>query len=214
MTTIIVPAYNEGSHIERLLSSLGGYKVIVVDDGSTDNTAEIAGKNAHVVVLKKNSGKGTACMTGLRKSKTENCVFIDGDGQLYVRDIPKIVKALEKADIVIGERSRKEIPALRRISNAFARFCVNRITGQDFGDVLCGLRGVRKSAFSKLRMRKLGYYFESEMLLEAAKKNLRIVRVPVSVSYKTGSRMPLSKSLSVAVWLFGKVLKKWLGFRV
>lgn len=214
MLTIIVPAYNEARYIGSFLSCLDGYNVIVVDDGSTDNTADVAGKRARVVVLEKNSGKGRACLEGMKESRTENCIFIDGDGQLDVNDIPKIEKALKRADIVIGERSSRDIPKTRRVSNAFARFCVNQITGKKFGDVLCGLRGVRKSSFKTLNMHKLGYYFEAEMLIEAGKKGLRVARVPVSVSYASGSRMPARKSLLVAGWLFSKVLKKWLGFRV
>lgn len=215
MITVIVPAYNEGKNIGNFLSSLNGYNVIVVDDGSTDMTASIAkNSNVSVLVLGKNSGKGFACIEGLRQSKTEYCVFIDGDGQLSANDVPKIVEALKGADIVIGERDYRAIPFRRRLSNSFARMCVNYITGRRFNDVLCGLRGVRKSAFDKLKMEKLGYYFESEMVLEATKRGLRIATVPVSVNYNVGSRMPITKSLAVALWLFSKAIKKMFGMKI
>jgi len=213
MITVIVPAYNEEDNIKAVIEKIPEkHKIIVVDDGSEDNTSRIVKSLGHdVVSIKKNSGKGRACLTGVKKSKTNYCILIDGDGQLDPKEIPRMVKSLRKADIVIGERSMSKIPVPRRISNTFARACVNYVTGLKFKDVLCGFRAVKKESFEKLNFKKLGYYFESEMLIEAAKNNLKITTVPVSVTYNKRKGMPVSKSIMVAGWLLKNVVKKSIG---
>lgn len=210
--SVILPAYNEEKNISGVLSRIGSYDVIVVDDGSTDKTTDIAREHGfEPLVLEKNSGKARACMAGIRSSSQEFNIFMDSDGQLNPSEIPKFAEALEDADIVIGERRMKDIPWHRRISNKFARRMVKHISGREFGDVLCGFRGVRKGAFEKLQLRKGSYFFESEMLIEASKKGFRIKTVPVSVDYSVGSRMPFHKSMNIALWLMKEAVRKKVG---
>lgn len=208
MLTIILPAYNEGKHIASLLSRMSDYNILVVDDGSTDNTYEIANSMGYRVVrLENNCGKTRACIEGIKHSKSEFNVFIDADGQLNPKEIPSLVEALENADLVVGERNIKDIPLQRKLSNIFARKMVNSISKSKHGDVLCGFRAVRKSAFKKLELKKSSYFFESELLIDAYKKQLRIASVPVSVRYDIGSRMPLKESMKVAGWLLKEAAK-------
>lgn len=213
MITVIIPAYNEEKRIREVLQRVPKkYSTIVIDDASKDKTSHVVKSLGHKSVkLKKNSGKGVACIEGVRKSKTNYCIFVDGDGQLNPEEIPKFVKSLKKADIVIGERKANDIPPLRRISNLFARKCINYITDSNFNDVLCGFRAVKKESFKKLKFRKLDYFFECEMLIEAKKKNLKIKAVPVSVKYLGGAGIPLSKSMKIAGWLLKDVIKKGVG---
>lgn len=213
MASIIIPAYNEEKYIKNVLDKIpGGHEVIVVDDGSIDSTGKIAESYGHrTIILDKNSGKGMACLEGVKQSKHKYCIFIDGDNQMNPEEVPNIAEALEHADIVIGQRLLKNIPWQRHISNRFARWCVNYLTGGGYSDVLCGFRGVRKGKFNELELKRLGYFFECEMLLEAAKKGMKIKTIPVNVDYNTGSRMPFRKSVHVAAWLFKNVLKKSIG---
>lgn len=208
--SIILPAYNEAGNIRHVLERMPKkYNVIVVDDGSTDNTADITeSMGFRVVRLSKNMGKGRACIEGVMNSKNEFNIFIDSDGQLDISEIPKFESALKEADIVIGQRRMKDIPIQRRISNIFARQMIYIITGRRYSDVLCGFRGVKKSAFQKLDMKKGNYYFESEMIIEASRKGMEIRTVDVSVDYTVGSRMSFAKSLQVAGWLLRLALKK------
>ena len=211
MLTVILPAYNEGKHIASLLSKMSDYNILVVDDGSTDNTYDIANSMGYKVVrLENNCGKTRACIEGINHSKSEFNVFIDADGQLNPKEIPSLVSALENADIVIGERSIADIPFQRKLSNIFARKMVNTIVKSKHNDVLCGFRAVRKSAFKKLELKKGSYFFESEMLIEAHRKQLRIASVPVSVRYDVGSRMPFTESMKVAGWLMKEAVKNKL----
>ncbi len=212
---VILPAYNEGKNISSVLSKISSCDVIVVDDGSTDNTTDITRScGFEPLVLNKNSGKAVACMAGIENSSRDFNIFMDSDGQLNPEEIPIFVEALKGADIVIGERRMKDIPLQRRVANMFARRMVKMITGKKFNDVLCGFRGVRKGEFRKLKLKKSSYFFEAEMLIEASRKGLRIKTVPVSVSYKDassrriGSRMPLHKSMQIALWLMKEAVKK------
>jgi glycosyltransferase involved in cell wall biosynthesis len=213
MVTIIIPAYNEEDNIKAVIKKIPkNHEIIVVDDGSTDDTAKIVKSMGHCIVrIQKNSGKGGACLKGIKESKARYCVFIDGDGQLDPVEIKKFLNRIKNADIVIGERSMDQIPFARRVSNTFARACVNYITGLEFNDVLCGFRAVKKDSFMKLNFKKLGYYFESEMLIEASKKNLKIEKVNVMVEYKKRKGMPVSESIKVAGWLLKNVIKKSIG---
>jgi glycosyltransferase involved in cell wall biosynthesis len=213
MASIIIPAYNEEKHIENVLRNIpDGHHVIIVDDGSTDNTCKIAEAYGHkTITLEKNYGKGLACLEGIKQSKHNICIFIDGDGQLNPKEITKFIEALKESEIVIGQRDMKKIPWSRKLSNIFAKWCVNYLTNKNFSDVLCGFRGVKRNKFLELELRKMDYFFECEMLIEAVKKGVKISSVPVDVNYSIGSRMPVKKSMDVAFWLIKNVIKKSIG---
>ncbi len=209
--TIVLPAYNEEKkigHVLKNIVSLDNYDIIVVDDGSTDRTADVSKKYARVISLKRNMGKGYACRIGADNAKFQNLVFIDSDGQLSPNNISKFLVKLRDSDLVVGKRTIKAIPIQRKFANRFANSLVRRITKSDLGDSLCGLRAIRKKDFEALDLRKNRYEFESEMLIKAAKKNMKIEHVPVDVSYKDYSGMPITQSLRVAFYLIKEYLKR------
>jgi glycosyltransferase involved in cell wall biosynthesis len=161
-----------------------------------------------VIRLDKNYGKGKACKVGTKNSKSDICIFIDGDDQFDPRDIESLEKAIAGADIVIGQRYIEKIPVRRQITNRLARYAVKKITGKRFDDVLCGLRAVRKDRLNVEELRD-GYEFESDMIIKAVRNNLNIKTIHVNVSYKTGSRMPFIKGLKLSIYLFSEALKIW-----
>jgi glycosyltransferase involved in cell wall biosynthesis len=208
--TVVVPAYNEAKNIERLLKdirSAGDYEIIVIDDGSKDNTAGIAKKYANVLRLEKNTGKGNACRIGAKAAKNERLVFIDGDGQLSPREIPKFLDGLKNYSLVIGNRPIKNVPFRRKLANKFAKFLIKKMTKLDVDDCLCGFRAIRKADFEKLHLTKSRYEFESEMLIKAARNNFQIKYIPVSVSYGKKGGMPFVQSVKVALYLIKSIFE-------
>jgi len=216
MVTVVIPCYNERYHIGEVLSRLKKmrkkYEIIVVDDGSKDGTANVVRQFGFEPIVTRHYGKAHACMIGAKHARSELIVFIDGDGQLYPEDIPKIVKALRSADLVLGQRNFKKMPWQRRFSNHFASRMLKIITGKRFKDVLCGLRGIRKSKM-QIRYDERGYEFEIDTIIEAMEKNLRIKTVPVRVSYHVGSRMPKRKSILLFLNIVLKVMKSLISKR-
>ena len=209
IASIIIPAYNEEKNIGKVLEGIKktvrGYEIIVIDDGSTDRTADIV-KNLgyRCISLKKNMGKGYACRAGVNSSRTKKIIFFDADNQFSAKDIPKFAKALDNYDMAVGTRNRKSMPVQRRFSNFIARKIINHITGRKYNDVLSGFRAIRKDAFLALKMGKNRYEFESEMMIKA--KSLRIKEMPVSVCYG-GSGMPASQSAKVFFYLMKELIK-------
>ena len=117
--SVILPAYNEEKNIGNVIKKIPDeYEIIVVDDGSKDDTLDVAKKLGCVCIrLNKNYGKGFACRTGAKIASNKNIVFMDSDGQLNAWEIPKMISALKTCDLVVGTRNMKSIPTQRKISN-------------------------------------------------------------------------------------------------
>jgi glycosyltransferase involved in cell wall biosynthesis len=204
--SVVIPARNEEKKIAKVIGGIRAvsrdYQIIVVDDGSEDNTAGVArALGCEVYRLRKNRGKGFACRLGTGKAKNQKIVFIDADMQFYPKEIPKLAGRLDECDMVIGSRSAKDIPVQRRLSNRFARALVNSAAKSVHKDVLCGFRAVRKDAFHKLALEKNRYEFEAEMLIKASRKGLKVCEVPVKVRYLDYPGMPLTQSLKLAFYI-------------
>jgi len=200
--TVVIPAYNEEKNITSVVSRLRKisryFDIIVVDDGSSDNTTDAAKMaGARVLTLKKNQGKANACIVGSKIARCEKIIFIDADLQHIPEDIPKFVSALESCDLAIGVRSMSRIPVQRRIANVVAR----RLVPGDFSDVLCGFRAVRKSCLKKMQFKGRGYEFEVEMLIFAKNHGLRIIEVPVNVSYESYQGMSMLDSAKLLLFI-------------
>jgi glycosyltransferase involved in cell wall biosynthesis len=204
---LVIPAYNEEEHIRSLIVScqLMGYSdIVVVDDGSTDNTARIA-QNAGTIVLSHviNRGVGAATQTGLRAAQllgADIAVTIDADGQHQARDIKTLVDALieHKKDVVIGSRflqQGNEIPLLRKFFNSIANIITFFLAGIYLTDTQSGLKAFSKKALELIQITANGYEFSSEIIREAQHYRLRIEEVSASVVYTPYS---LSKGQNLA----------------
>ncbi len=190
---IVIPAYNEEESIEKVISSLPNFvdDVIVVDDGSTDRTAELARKMGSTVIThKRNIGVGASFHTGMRMALSldpDIMVNIDADGQFNPEDIVKLVDPIitKEADFVTASRFMDssyypDMSKIKFIGNKLMSSFINRLSGQKFYDVSCGFRAYSQE--SLLRLNLFGEFtYTQETFLNLAVKNVRIIEVPVKV---------------------------------
>lgn len=196
-TAVVIPAFNAGRHLDRVIESTVQFvpktRVVVVDDGSDDNTYQTA-TDAGVVVLRhdENQGKGVALETGISKAFAMGLAFaitLDADAQHNPEEIPKFLEcqAQTDADIVVGDRmaDRKDMPGDRVFANKLTSWFVSLRTGTHVPDSQNCYRLIRTALFMSLRIKATRYAAESEFLIRAAKAGARIVSVPVETIYGT-----------------------------
>jgi len=194
---VCIPAYNEGKVIDGVIQECFKFSdhVVVCDDGSTDNTYEVAdAAGAHVIRHSTNIGKGEALRTLFKfalHSKDDIIVTIDGDGQFLPEEIPKLVSDIEqkKSDVVIGYRfdDAIDMPNYRRFGNKVLDKMANMVTQISVRDTQSGYRAYSKDSIEKLDFKIKGFGADVEILIDAAKKGLRISEQKVTVIYNTGS---------------------------
>ncbi|ASJ16396.1 dolichol-phosphate mannose synthase [Thermococcus chitonophagus] len=186
--TIVIPAYNEGKRIGEVLSKIPDFvdEVIVVDDGSTDNTSEVAKSfGATVVRLERNSGKGAALREGVKKANGDIIVLMDADGQHDPREIPKLLEPIiqGKADFVIGKRIIKKgkRPLIRKLSNWITSTLISLKVGEMIEDSQSGFRAIKRGFIPEITSNR--YEVETEVLIKAKRLGARIIEVPISTRY-------------------------------
>ena len=199
--SIIVPAYNEAKRIGDMLQELKettakiknlNFEIIVVDDGSSDNTFKIA-KNMGVTVIRHpvNRGTGATLVTGFKRAiqnKSDFVVIIDADGQHDPREIGQILEPVFKgeADISIGSRfagDNHKMPLFKKIGNAILNMITLTIYGYNCTDTQCGYRAFNKKALAKMNLKIDRYGIMSEMLGEIKRNKLILKEVPISTHY-------------------------------
>jgi dolichol-phosphate mannosyltransferase len=193
----IIPAYNESENIVEIINKVQNYvnTVVVVDDGSTDNTFEKAAKTKAIVLRNKNNrGKGAALKRGFAecfKLAPNIIVTIDADGQHDPSEIPKLLDPIKDnhADIVIGSRyhknSTKEIPLRRGMGLSVINVLNRSLVKSGVNDSQSGFRAYSKNVFSILTdYDTYGYGAETEQLAQAETHGANIVEVPVNIKYK------------------------------
>jgi len=199
--SFIVPAYNEENFIEGTLGIIDtivmnknlSYEIVVVNDGSVDNTLinakEYAGKNGHVKIISynKNLGKGHAVKTGFMNAKGNVVFFTDSDMEIDLNKIPEYIDALNKADIVIASKKHKNshvtVPLSRRIQSELFNMLARVFTGIPLKDTQSGLKAMKKSAFVDIlpRLAVKRYAFDVELLAVANLYGLKVIELPVNI---------------------------------
>ncbi len=191
---VIIPAYNEGKRIAEVVHDVMAYcpNVVVVDDGSPDETASVArGTGAHVLMHKENRGKGAALNTGFdfaREKGYEFVVTLDGDGQHAADDIPGFIDAYGATGtpVLIGNRMANPgtMPIIRRWTNLFMSWLLSRKMGQSVPDTQNGFRLYKTDVIPPMRVGAQRFAAESEILLELAARGVRMGAVPIKVIYR------------------------------
>jgi len=217
-----IPAYNEEKSIHEVVKDSFQFvdKVIVCDDGSNDKTAEEAKKAGAIIIThKKNSGKGSALRSlfdYVKESKFDVLITIDGDGQFFPKEIPKLITPITKNgyDVVIGNRAngKTEMPKYRKFGNAVLDKMTNAASELPFNDTQSGFRAYSKKAIEQIKFFSDGYASDSEILIDASKKRLRITEEKIQVKYntegKTSTQHPVSHSSGVIIKLIELIAVK------
>jgi hypothetical protein len=195
-TTVVLPAYNEGAALPHVLDELGdylddGYEVLVVDDGSTDDTADVAERYpVRLVQHPSNLGKGCAIRTGIAEARGENVVIMDADASYPVPAIKEMVELLDENDLVRGIRE-SENGNMPRV-NRFGNWLFNRLLAISHGlegtDHLTGLYAIRRSEAVKLGTEARGFDIETEIGIKAKARGLREAEVPISYLPRVGEK--------------------------
>jgi glycosyltransferase involved in cell wall biosynthesis len=189
----VIAAFNEAAVVRSVVSEVAaqGYPVIIVDDGSTDDTARNASLPG-VTVLRHviNRGQGAALQTGIEyalRRGAHHIATFDADGQHSVEDLPPLIAALATHDIALGSRFLgKQVVGASRGRKLLLRTATtisNRISGMRLTDAHCGLRAFRASAAPALRLSQDRMAHASELLRKIRTSGLRVVEVPVTVKY-------------------------------
>ncbi|MBI4790911.1 MAG: glycosyltransferase family 2 protein [Chloroflexi bacterium] len=199
-TSVIIPALNEENCIGDLVTEclrLPVAQVIVVDNGSRDNTADAALDAGAEVVHEPRRGYGFACAAGVAAAhKADVLVFLDGDFSFLPSEMPALLAALQDADLVLGSRPRGHIargamPAHQRFGNWLVARLAQLFYGVRLTDV-GPYRAIRRHWIERLDLRERTYGWPIEMIVKAAKRGARIVEVPVSYHPRRGGRSKVS----------------------
>lgn len=196
-TFIIVPVYNEEYRavetVKKILEIGDNFRIILVDDGSTDNSLkvlnELLGKNKRVIVTSHmiNLGKGAAMKTGTKvawKLGAEAVVFVDADGQHDPKYLPRFIEELNKYPVVFGYRElTKKSPWIRRNGNKFAGWLVKVLFNIERRDLLCGFLGFRKEVYQKIKWSSTRYGIETEMATKVGRNKIPFSEIKIDTIY-------------------------------
>ena len=196
---ILIPAYNEAKYIRKVIEDcrIYGLDIIVVDDGSTDNTADaiqplINDNKPRVILIEHtvNKGKGQALKTGFDFAVANNykgVITIDADGQHAVEEIADFIKTVNQyePDIIVGSRfqNTKGMPFIRLATNFFTSWLISAIAGQKINDVQSGFRYIGYDSLKNIKLETSNFDTEPEILMKASWMNHRILNIPISTIY-------------------------------
>lgn len=201
--SIVIPALNEEGIVGKTVKSVPLAKlkekgleteIVVVDNASTDNTAQEASDAGARVVREEKRGYGNAYLRGFNEAKGDIIVMGDADGTYPFDSTYEFLQPILKgeADMVMGSRLKGDIqkgamPVLHRyVGNPFLTWLLNALFKAGISDAHCGMRAVRKEALDKLNLHSPGMEFASEMVIEAARENLKIAEVPITYYPREG----------------------------
>jgi len=192
---VIIPAFNEAKNIANIIKRIKSYnlKVLVIDDGSVDNTAEIAlNSDVEVIKNKRNLGKGASLIRGFDyalKNNFDAVITMDADGQHLPEDLPKFIQKAKQSNnsIFIGNRMLNplKMPLIRKLTNRVMSFLISLIIKQKVPDTQCGFRLIKRELLEKLKLNTKHYDTESEIIIKSALLGYAIESIPIRCVYES-----------------------------
>jgi glycosyltransferase involved in cell wall biosynthesis len=191
--SVFFPCYNEQENVERvakaaleLLESLGiDYEIIIVDDGSKDNTGKIADKlaaeNNHIKAVhhSPNRGYGAALQSGFKAATKDYVFYTDGDGQFDIKELPMLFKYTAQYDIVTGFRIKRQDNFMRKL-NAFCwTTMVNFLFGMKIKDMDCAFKLYKRKIFDEINLKSTGALINTEIFARAHNKGYKVYQLGV-----------------------------------
>lgn len=192
---IAVPAYNEESTIESLIFDISAHipvtRIVVVDDGSCDKTAELAEKCGAIVLRhNKNAGKGRAIQTAVEYGSDKGyqwIILMDADHQHPPSYLPEFLQAIQshQVDVIMANRTdrKKHMPVHRQLSNGITSVMVSLSAGVRIHDSQCGYRAARLDKLKGMILSENGFQLESEMLIKLGRMHARFQEIPIQTVY-------------------------------
>jgi glycosyltransferase involved in cell wall biosynthesis len=210
---VVIPAYNErdgvGPTLDRVRATMAGlpwtFEIIVIDDGSTDGTAEQAERHGVRVIKKpENRGYGAALKTGILKSRSAYVIITDADGTYPPEVIPALFAAMNDADMAVGARAAddRSIPRRRRAAKRFLGALASYLAGRRIPDLNSGLRIMRRSVLMQyLHILPSGFSFTTTITLAMLCNNYLVVYLPIECGRRVGSSKLRAKEFTTFIML-------------
>lgn len=212
--SVVIPAYNEGKDIgetlrlvrEYLRAHFSSYEIIVVDDASTDRTADVVKsvEGVHLIRHAPNHGKGYAVKTGMLAAKGDLVLFMDADNSTSITELDHFIPEMRNHDIVIGSRATRgstitvHQPPYKQWLGRLGNLVIRSVLGLSIHDTQCGFKLFRKETLALFRKQKLERWgFDFEILFLAARHGYRIMESPVTWTNNFETKVTLGGYFSV-----------------
>ena len=219
-TYVVLPAYNEATRIRPVIVDIAskGYNMVIVNDGSSDNTLEVVKQvkkefpdKIHIFSLMINRGVGIATQTGFEavlRFNPKYVVSMDSDGQHSADDLDEMIKPLVtgEAEAVIGVRPFEDMPKTRSFANSVMNFLTKIFYRVDVSDSQTGFRAITVDALDKISINAVGYLISSEFIREVNDNNIPFAEVPIQTIY-TPETQAKGTNVTVALKILFQMIK-------
>jgi len=224
--SVFLPCHNEALNLRRVVDNFRAelpkvadrYEIIVVDDGSHDQTGQIADQLAaadarlRVVHHQVNRGYGGAVTSGLTAARMEWVLLCDGDGQFDAAQIARLVARTPEADVVVGRRIRRADPFMRQVNGKAWTMLVGLLFGLRLGDIDCGFKLFRRKFIEQLDLRSQGAMISTELMVRVSARRARIVEVEVEHLPRLAGEQS-GASIKVIARAFGELFRLYRRLR-